>query len=211
MLGNENKQGQSLAILPSITFSGKKLAILAVIPGKTIQSLKKYIDSDAHESADKNNSHIQYILSGNRKSWFSEKHIHQYIDDIVLPHTNYNPSLLLLDSARHHITSAVKKHCKSHNINLVIIPPHTTSICQPLDVRIFGIVKPQLQQYTINQREASPNKSSPIHTTFHEFMSYYHRLRPSTIVKAFTTACKPRNSARKTTLDPSSTSKSASH
>jgi len=58
--------------------------------------------------------------------------------------TNNESSILLLDQYRSHMTMKVKKYAKSKNIKLIYIPVGMTSIYQPLDTTINGILKTKM-------------------------------------------------------------------
>jgi hypothetical protein len=47
--------------------------------------------------------------------------------------------LLLLDGFKCHITKETKAFCLANNTVVVVFPPHTTHVIQPLDVGIFNI------------------------------------------------------------------------
>jgi hypothetical protein len=49
--------------------------------------------------------------------------------------------LLLLDGIKYHIAEETKAFCLANNIVVVVFPPHTTHVIQPLDVGIFNIYK----------------------------------------------------------------------
>ena len=99
---NNNK---TLAVLPSITLTGKRLRTYVIIPGKTKRSLHKFHHDNHFPSRHYSHRTVLFELSGNRKSWFNIKHMHTYIHQIILPYTQYQPSILLLDSATHHHNS----------------------------------------------------------------------------------------------------------
>jgi hypothetical protein len=51
------------------------------------------------------------------------------------------PVLLILDNHASHISHDIYKHCKSHNIQMLSLPPHTSHRMQPLDVTFYGPLK----------------------------------------------------------------------
>ena len=50
-----------------------------------------------------------------------------------------------MDSFKAHITEIVQEKLNSINCELIIVPSGMTSVYQPLDIGIFGIVKPKLE------------------------------------------------------------------
>jgi transposase len=51
------------------------------------------------------------------------------------------PILLLMDGHNSHLSTRIIKHCMDHGIHLECLPPHTTTILQPLDVLTFSKLK----------------------------------------------------------------------
>src|SRR5437763_11864992 len=52
--------------------------------------------------------------------------------------------ILILDRHGSHITLDFIKHCRDHKIILLRLVPHTSHLCQPLDVGLFGPLKTAL-------------------------------------------------------------------
>jgi hypothetical protein len=48
--------------------------------------------------------------------------------------------MLIVDGYTSHVTTKAIKFCLEHKIVLLYLPPHTTHILQPLDVRIFALL-----------------------------------------------------------------------
>jgi 4-hydroxybenzoate polyprenyltransferase len=55
--------------------------------------------------------------------------------------TKRRPVLLLVDNHRAHVTPTVIKRAIELHVELVSLPPNTTSVTQPLDVAVFGPLK----------------------------------------------------------------------
>jgi len=77
------------------------------------------------------------------------------------------PFALVLDCFRAHIDEKVKKLANDLNIELIIVPACGTGIYQPLDRKIFGIVKAKLRarelhNRTIQSKEDDANRYSII-------------------------------------------------
>ena len=78
---------------------------------------------------------IKYAVQ--EKGWMSERVMLQWVNDIwspVMAGNEYAPTLLILDAAQAHLTSAVRKALAELNTVLVIIPGGYTSKLQPMDV-----------------------------------------------------------------------------
>ena len=66
-----------------------------------------------------------------------------YIRDVIIPYTQKQPSLLIIDYATYHRDNEIKQLCSNNNIGLMIIWDRCTDSCLPLDVGIFGPIKMQ--------------------------------------------------------------------
>ena len=87
--------------------------------------------------------HVQHTLVGIRRQdnlryfyssngWTTSALMIEYINNIILPHTHDEPSLLILDCYEAHLTSDVLHHAAAHNLRLVTIPASMTYTHQPL-------------------------------------------------------------------------------
>lgn len=56
--------------------------------------------------------------------------------------------LLIMDGHGSHITANVIAYCTEHAIDLLILPPHTSHVLQPLDVSVFSPLKRALATET---------------------------------------------------------------
>jgi hypothetical protein len=52
-----------------------------------------------------------------------------------------NPRILVCDGHDSHISGNFIAHCMSNNIILLVMPPHSSHLTQPLDVAVFGPLK----------------------------------------------------------------------
>ena len=81
----------------------------------------------------------------NTNGWTSNKHGLQYLCDVFEPSTREKANgkwrLLICDGHDSHITAAWIAHCMKNNIILMILPPHSSHLTQPLDVGVFGPLK----------------------------------------------------------------------
>ncbi|XP_058453595.1 uncharacterized protein LOC131431741 [Malaya genurostris] len=69
------------------------------------------------------------------------KHFIRYVKP-----TAYDPVLLIMDSHSSHVSLAAYEICKTNNIIVVTLPPHTSHLTQPLDVAFFGPFKKALRE-----------------------------------------------------------------
>jgi hypothetical protein len=88
----------------------------------------------------------------------------EYIDQIIVPHLNGRPGVLIWDIFRAHITPAVKDHLRKNNIKPIIVPASMTWKRQPLDTHIFAVIKKQYQAFYYQQVFVQGNQIKQIDT-----------------------------------------------
>jgi hypothetical protein len=90
----------------------------------------------------------QWFFSANTKGWTSNLHGLEWLKRIFEPTTRAKADgqhrLLICDGHDSHISGSFIAHCLQNRIVLLILPPHTSHLLQPLDVAIFGPLKKRL-------------------------------------------------------------------
>ena len=163
---NDNEKA-GFTSLATISLDGDKFPLVHIAKGKTKRAEKNWflegrsIGFSAQQMAQapkiKTFSHPNLQISANsytdhsqsgwttRETWGN--FLHKVRNDFVplLPDTQQNDPnnriYLLSDSYRVHNSPDANTLAESLNIELVPIPPGTTDACQPLDCRIFGVLK----------------------------------------------------------------------
>ncbi len=82
-------------------------------------------------------------------STFDDEMIIKYLTRVVVSYMtlrSFTSVLLIIDSARCHLTEKVKQFCASKSISLLIIPPRMTNLLQPADVCWFAPIKKALKR-----------------------------------------------------------------
>lgn len=131
-------------------------------------------------------------FDANTKGWTSNIHGLEWLRRCFEPSTrekaNGKPRLLICDGHDSHVTPEFIIHCMFHNIVLLILPPHTSHITQPLDLCIFGPFKRHMtaELHGIISMEVARLQKV-------EWLSAYARarkqaLRKENILSAFSTA-----------------------
>jgi len=91
------------------------------------------------------NIHGDWKFSCNLKGWTSNIHGVEWLRRCFEPATREKVAgeyrLLICDGHDSHITGAFVGHCMDNNIILMILPPHSSHMTQPLDVGVFGPLK----------------------------------------------------------------------
>lgn len=130
--GNEKTR---LSAAFTASADGCKLPVFAIVPRVTrIEAIDALPDVTA-----------EYKTS----STFDDEMIIKYLSRVVISYMtrrNFSTVLLLIDSARCHLTAKVKQFCIQNCIELLIIPPRMTYLLQPADVCWFAPVKKALKK-----------------------------------------------------------------
>ena len=91
------------------------------------------------------NAPHDWKFSCNSKGWTSNIHGLEWLRRCFEPATrekaNGRTRLLICDGHDSHITGDFILHCIQNNIILLLLPPHSSHILQPLDVGLFGPLK----------------------------------------------------------------------
>ena len=73
-------------------------------------------------------------------TWFEEI--------FVVGTSHVRPTVLIIDGHGSHITYSVIKRAMEENIKIILLPPHTTNVLQPLNVGLFRSLKANLSKVT---------------------------------------------------------------
>jgi hypothetical protein len=90
----------------------------------------------------------KWYFSANSKGWTSNLHGLEWLQRVFDPQSrtkvNGEYRLLVCDGHDSHISRNFIAFCIQNKIALLILPPHTSHILQPLDISIFGPLKKRL-------------------------------------------------------------------
>ena len=82
------------------------------------------------------------------KGWTSNLHGYHWLTEVFDPLTRDRAKgrtrILICDGHGSHLTGLFIEYCINNNIQLLVLPPHTSHMLQPLDVAIFGPLKKAL-------------------------------------------------------------------
>ena len=132
-----------------------RIPLFIVAKGKTELCHQKYEFEEEEETED----YIFHSLNG----WTTCNVMMEYLEWIS-KQMNEEPIALLLDSYKAHMKQSVIDFAKEHKIELIFIPPCGTSVYQPLDRFIFGVLKQKLRSYDMDLNEAcGPKRFQIIH------------------------------------------------
>jgi hypothetical protein len=78
----------------------------------------------------------------------------QYVTTVLIPFINRvrtndqlagKPAILLMDNCSIHTRPEVFEMLREDDVTVITFPPHTTQVCQALDLSLFGVLKSKLQ------------------------------------------------------------------
>lgn len=124
------KERDAVSVIGAVTGDGRVLNTAVISKGTTTRCEDKFRAELPH-------SFIQHTESGLTTS----KSFVEYLEHVIVPYTNDQPSVLMVDAYKAHLTSEVKHFCKTHHLSLVVVPDRATAVLQPLDVAVFGLAK----------------------------------------------------------------------
>lgn len=163
---NNDKAG--FTALATIRYDGSTLPLILIAKGKTQQCERShfgFFNPLRNSSPDKR---VKHYTTHSNSGWVDNDVWDEYLAFIrsQIPYKpgtaetdQVNKILLLCDSFGAHHTDRAKQKAQELNIDIILIPPGATDECQPLDCRIFGIIK-ALGRKELNRRLAANIKTS---------------------------------------------------
>ncbi|APA15885.1 hypothetical protein sscle_15g106550 [Sclerotinia sclerotiorum 1980 UF-70] len=126
-----------ISIVECICADGSILPPLGIFKGKNV--LQNWIPKEVLGS---------WFFSANTKGWTSNLHGLEWLKRVFEPATRAKADgkyrLLICDGHDSHISGSFIAHCLQNRIVLLILPPHTSHLLQPLDVAVFDPLKKRL-------------------------------------------------------------------
>jgi len=164
------KQGnEKLGVTAVLTVSadGDKLTPLIVKKGKTRRTL---VSLELGKCASK--------VIGDRsiKGWMNSRIMRDYLFEVVIPHLDGQPGALIMDCYRAHFHESVQEIADAFDIQLIQVPPGTTSKLQPLDIRVNGIIKNAAIVPQRRERHDDPNRQFKLSDAIRYFGNSWKRL-----------------------------------
>lgn len=148
---------QHITLVLAISASGAYVQLLAIFPLKTEPYLLPCIKGFFHTSGQQNGFIINEI-------W------HEWVEKVFIPHVEHlrdklnlpqQKALLLVDSHSTRKYEPTKRLFEQHNIFVKILPAHSSTILQPLDLTVNGEFKRLLRlRFKPRKGETTPTKRS---------------------------------------------------
>lgn len=120
--------------------------------------------------------------TGNQQGWMNEDMMIQYLNHLHFKYADTFPCALLLDCYKAHRTTRVKQEAQKLGIKLVYVPANGTGKYQPLDRRVFGIVKAKLRSLAKSKIFSDEERFSVI--TGH-LMTAWDQITPQHLISAW--------------------------
>jgi hypothetical protein len=131
-IDNNDKEG--VTVIAAVNAAGKKLPLTIIGKGKTRRCLAGYEAPDGVWTS--------FSASG----WTTSDVMCEYLRGLRQRLYPDGPLLVLLDTYTAHRTAQVRATAADLKIDLIFIPPGCTDRVQPLDRRVFGVLKAYARQ-----------------------------------------------------------------
>ena len=152
----EGKRNEKECFTAIGTSTRNGLKELILLTKGTEKSCSKYFTDD--EMKKKKKKKFEVWPTNNQNGWVNEEIVLRYLKHL---HDNWSkgqPCALIMDCYKAHHTLNVIKKADDLNIQLIFVPANGTSIYQPLDRRIFGIVKSKLRSFAKSDIFSGPDR-----------------------------------------------------
>lgn len=158
-----------ISVVECITADGTSIPPFIIFKGE--QLLSSWLPTAVPEN---------WHFSCNSKGWTSNIHRLEWLRTCFEPATRYKANgrtrLLICDGHDSHISANFIAHCINNNIILLILPPHTSHLLQPLDVGVFGPLKQAISACLDRLIRTGVNRIQKP-----EFITVYNEARESAI------------------------------
>ena len=122
-------------------------------------------------------------FSTSNSGWTSDSLAYEWLTTVFEPLNRPNDPtlhrLLTMDGHGSHITADLIGNCMKHAIDLLILPPHTSHMLQPLDVSVFAPLKRALASETDAASRLDSGRIARV-----EWTSMYSRAREKALTSA---------------------------
>lgn len=142
--GKRNEKECFTAIGTSTIYELKDLILLTK---GTEKSCAKFNGEDGKQRKSKKKSDIEVWPTNNDNGWVNEEVVLKYLHHLHDNWSHGQPCALIMDCYKAHHTGKVIRLAGNLNIELIFVPANGTSIFQPLDRRVFGILKSKMRSF----------------------------------------------------------------
>ena len=137
--------GARHVVMSTTGYSSMRITSILAVRGNGTRCMPANIFKEKYSSATMINGCYTFT---NVRAWVDSKLLCEWLD-IVFPRVlrGVRRGLIIWDSCRAHISKAVKDHCKSINVDMVVIPGGMTSYLQAGDLCYYKPFKDVLNTY----------------------------------------------------------------
>ena len=123
-----------VSVVECICVDGTTILLLIIFKGENLSS--QWIPASIHED---------WRFSCNSRGWTSNTHgvewLHRCFEPSTWEKANGHFYLLICNGYNSYVSGNFIAHCMDNDIILMILPPHSSHLTQPLDIGIFGSLK----------------------------------------------------------------------
>lgn len=177
----EIPMNEHMTLCATIFADGTHLSALLILPLVNLPEDIKYEDLP------------QFDWTGQRNGWITKDIFDQYCRVVLIPEfvrrrRNAPPTqqrgLFIVDGHSSRINAGLMKEFKDNNIDVVVIPAHTSHITQPLDLVFFAIFKSQLRP-SREYLDATTQKARRMAMFMSARSAFYHACDMKNITDSF--------------------------
>lgn len=138
-------RGEWVTSVECIRANGYILKPLVILKGKTLND--SWLVGKNHRD-----KVAGWSFAALQKGWSSQELGYQWLTEVYQPQTKTAEEegqrrLLIVNGHGSHLSARFVQFCLSHNIDLLVLPPHTSHVLQPLDVGVFKDLKKALSWF----------------------------------------------------------------
>lgn len=138
--------------LTLLSKSNEKLLELIQKENKKYKEFTDNIEKNLAElGVEPASQHSSLFMTQNETAWFNSSIFIAWIQTVIIP-CRRDPNdriLLIVDCFSGHRTLEVAVFCQENNMDLLLVPPCTTALLQPLDISINRTIKTHMRKITI--------------------------------------------------------------
>ena len=165
---------QGLTVVACVTASGCKLPLYLIAKGKTELCHQQLGDPQGH------------LVGHSETGWSTVDTFSEFLLAVREHFNDDDPVYLLLDLYSVHRTDEIRQLAESLNIVLIFIPPGMTDQYQPLDRRIFGVLKQYLRLLWRREYHDDPNQRFTKQKAVQLLVPAWERISPQLIIEGWT-------------------------
>jgi hypothetical protein len=154
----QNSKMEHITLMLCVDAAGGSVKPTAIFPLKTIPNLSPEV--------------ISYFgISGSESGWINGTILNNWLNTVLIPHVrrvrerlnNNSPALLLLDNHSSRDSIDTEAIWRDHQIMILLLPPNTTHLTQPLDATVNGVFKHHFAQiFEFDPKDDAPTRRSKV-------------------------------------------------